>query len=154
MTKKPFIIRALLLRYKFYRVRLIIVILLVVMLPAVAFASGIASYQILAQIPGKQIVDELATKNIAYWFLSLAVAAIASWTWLFSWMIKQLDKQRTANSDITSKLIGYMEKDHTDTKVITTQAISMLDKSIVILNIAIDKLNTQATISPIIKPKN
>jgi hypothetical protein len=118
----------------------------VVLLPAAAFASGSVAFSMLAQtpiplpIPGGQVVDHLADKSIAYWFLALAAIAIASWTWILKWMIAQLEGQRTANSEATTRLITYMERDHGQMIAAMTTTAETNKKVVEVMEKVADKL--------------
>ena len=107
------------------KLRLTIALLLVAVLPSVALgAVGVAA----GAIPFEAEVDYLAGKNIAYWFLALAAIAIASWSFIVRWLLNQLESQRTVNAEVTNKLIGYMEGDHTKMIAVTEKVLLVMDK--------------------------
>ena len=107
------------------KIRLTLAILLVALLPSVALgAVGLAT----GAIPFQPEVDYLANKNIAYWFLALAAIAIASWSFIVSWLLNQLESQRMVNADVTNKLIAYMEGDHSKMIVVTEKVLLVMDK--------------------------
>ena len=107
------------------KLKLTFAILLIALLPAVALgAVGIAA----GAIPFQSEVEYLANKNIAYWFLALAAIAIASWSFIVRWLLNQLESQRTVNAEVTSKLIGYMEGDHTKMIAVTEKVLLVMDK--------------------------
>lgn len=107
------------------KLRLTLALLLTALLPSVALgAVGIAT----GAIPFESEVEYLANKNIAYWFLTLAAIAIASWSFIVRWLLNQLESQRAVNSDVTTKLIAYMEGDHAKTLVVTEKVLLVMDK--------------------------
>lgn len=109
------------------KLRLTLAILLVAVLPSVALgAVGVAT----GAIPFEPEIDYLASKNIAYWFLALAAISIASWSFIVRWMLNQLESQRTVNTDVTNKLISYMEGDHSKMLVVTEKVLLVMDKVI------------------------
>src|SRR4051812_41785985 len=75
------------------------------LLPVAAFGFGTAGYSLLSQIGPLDVAEKLGDKSMATWFLALAVVAIGSWTWVFKWMITQLDAQRAANAALVDKLL-------------------------------------------------
>lgn len=104
-------------------------IMAVVLLPAVSAASIMATVPIfegIAQIPSSEIAATLADKSMAYWFVTLAVVAIGSWTWIFKWLIAQLDSQRKANSEAQQQTIAYMSQDHAAVAALTANTIDVL----------------------------
>ena len=107
------------------KLRLTIAILLVALLPSIALgAVGVAT----GAIPFQSEVDYLAEKNVAYWFLALAAISIASWSFIVRWLLNQLESQRAVNSDVTTKLIAYMEGDHAKMLVVTEKVLLVMDK--------------------------
>ena len=114
------------------KLRLAFAIVLSAVLPCTACASGIAGWQILAAevIPYSGAVQALAGKDIGYWFLALAAISIGTWTWIVKWLIAQLDKQRDAHAATTTKLIDFMEKDHSDMRSILGRTNELLDQAL------------------------
>ena len=107
------------------KLRLTIAILLVALLPSIALgAVGVAT----GAIPFQSEVEYLAEKNVAYWFLALAAISIASWSFIVRWLLNQLESQRAVNSDVTTKLIAYMEGDHAKMIVVTEKVLLVMDK--------------------------
>ncbi len=107
------------------KLRLTIALLLVALLPSIALgAVGVAT----GAIPFQPEVDYLAEKNVAYWFLALAAVSIASWSFIVRWLLNQLESQRAVNSDVTTKLIAYMEGDHAKMIVVTEKVLLVMDK--------------------------
>lgn len=43
---------------------------------------------------------------------TISAVAIGSWTWIFKWMVNQLELQRQAHTAAQSQLIQYMKDDH------------------------------------------
>lgn len=123
------------------RRRIMLAIIMVALLPAVAFGSGAAAYhQCIAQapVPGGAVVDFLGDKSLTYWFLTLAAIAIASWTWILKWLIGQLESQRTAHSLTQDKLLDYMGKDRVqilqsinDNAETTKKLVSVLEANVI-----------------------
>lgn len=111
------------------------------LLPVLAFGASSKAYEnlkpVIAQVDPiagtKAIADELHDKSMAYWFIVLAVIAIGSWTWVFKWMVNQLEQQRAANAELTKSLVGYMEKDHAGT-------LQALQANTTILSQVVEKL--------------
>ena len=99
----------------------------VVLLPAVAVGSAVQGVIALAPdlIPGQPVVEYLADKTLAYWFLALAAIAITSWTWAFKWLIGQLSSQRETSAETQRQLIEYMRADHAATATALAQANSL-----------------------------
>lgn len=120
----------------------IVALIALVLLPVGATASTLFAFEILAQIPSGvlETANQLQDKSIAYWFLVLAGIAIASWTYIFKWMISQLESQRTAHTAATDKLVDYMTKDHTSLTQILDKTIDALDRTSVVLDNAIKKI--------------
>lgn len=89
-----------------------------------ALTGGLA--MMVAQVPSPitGTADQLVGKSLAYWLLTLAGIAIASWTWIFKWLINQLELQRQAHAETTKQLIEFMRQDHTATATMlaSTQA--------------------------------
>ena len=107
------------------KLHLTIAILLVAVLPSVApGAVGVAS----GAIPFQPEVDDLANKNIAHWFLALTAISIASWSFIVRWLLNQLESQRSVNANVTSKLIAYMEGDHSKMLAVTEKVLLVMDK--------------------------
>src|SRR5690349_4746068 len=91
--------------------RTIFALLALVLLPAIAAGSTIQAIAD-ATLPPQAVADHLADKNMAYWFVTLAVVSIGSWTWVFKWVLGQLDSQRVLNAEVQKQLIEYMRNDH------------------------------------------
>ncbi len=114
-------------------------IVLVALLPGVAAASILTA--LLAQIPGADMVEQLATRNVSYWFISLAVVAITSWSFIVKWLLKQLELQRAANQDTTTKLIGYMERDHSAMVKALSDVSAVQERTVLALERVIARLD-------------
>lgn len=102
----------------------------VTLLPSIAIGSAAIATNVLAQIPGKEIVDDLATRNLAYWFVALAVVSIASWTWIVRWLLGQLEGQRAAYIETNKLLISYMERDHSDMRAVLGRTSEVLERAL------------------------
>jgi len=113
------------LRIKWLRHRLLFLVIAVSLTPCIATA-GIVGF-VIAQSP-LDAASQLGDKNLAYWFISLAAVAIASCTWFLRLLITQLENQRTANSTLNAQLIDWMQKDHSDMRVIIGRTNEMLDR--------------------------
>jgi hypothetical protein len=107
-----------------------------VLLPVIAVASAAAAVSATVShdmIPLLQTAEAIADKSMAYWFISLAVVSIASWTWVFKWLIQLLGEQRTAHADATKQLVGHLITDHVMmVQVVTksTEALEQLSKKL------------------------
>lgn len=130
----------------FTRFKIIGAFLILTLIPCVVFGSFGAAY-VLAQAgpveTGKEIVEGLANKSLSYWFIALAVVAITSWSFMAKWLINQLELQRDANSILTNKLIGYMEKDHTAMVQVVTEVAAVQKQTASILERAIRRLDAK-----------
>lgn len=109
-------------------IRILSAFVLLVLLPPTA-VLGLVTMAVAGEVsnigmPHQGAVEMLAGKSITYWFISLAAIAITSWTWIFKWMVSQLEKQRDAHQSTTNKLLDYMEKDHTE-MVKATQSVTI-----------------------------
>lgn len=119
--------------------------MLAILLPAVAVGAAAVGVTGMTNtpnpmIPEQQVVDYLAQKNISYWFISLAVVAITSWSFIVRWLLKQLELQRTASSDTQKQLIDYMQKDHTAMVQVVTEVSGTQKKTVEVLERVLDKL--------------
>ncbi len=123
------------LRYKFQRAMLITAIMAVVLIPGIVVASGLTGIRMLAQIPGVETAaDQLGSKNLAYWFLTLAAVAIGSWTWIVKWLIRQLESQRKSNTEQTSQMFEYMKTER-------AQMLVLMDRFAKVMEVAVQKLD-------------
>lgn len=111
--------------------------------------------RILAQVSEaeaiKEATDFLATKDIKWWLIAMAVVGVSFCSLIFKWLFAshqrhihgletQLTEQRIANSDLNSKymllyekLLAYIASDHLksiETQKEATQAIRMLTEAI------------------------
>lgn len=102
----------------------------VTLLPSIAVGSMVLASNVIAQIPAKEIVDDLANRNLAYWFVTLAVVSIGSWTWIVRWLLGQLEGQRSSNVETNKLLIGYMERDHSDMRAVLTRTTDVLERAL------------------------
>lgn len=98
-----------------------------IVLPPLALGAAGAAVTV-AQLPGKEIVDDLANRSLAYWFVALAVVSIGSWTWIVRWLLAQLESQRAANLDSNKLLIAYMERDHADLRTVLARTTDVLER--------------------------
>lgn len=122
--------------------RCILAVLLIVLLPSIALASLAAIVPpTLAQAGNLLDPTLLADKNMNYWFLALAGITIGSWTFTAKWLLQQLESQRSANTELVNKLVGYMEKDH-------SQTLLAMNTSAAILAQVVDKLDLQSNSKP------
>lgn len=126
------------------KTKLLLALMSAVFLPVVALASGKNGYDtIIAQSsplpPGvAEAAGHLADKSMAYWFISLAIVAAISWTWIVKWIINQLEQQRAANVELNTKLLGYVSNDHTNSQVALQRVASALEANTRVLE-SIDK---------------
>lgn len=103
-------------------------------LPSIAVGATFSGYVILAadpaaaMIPYSGEIDYIAHQNLAYWFIALAAIAITSWTWIFRWLIHQLEAQRNSNAATTAQLMAYMEKDHTAMREMLTRNAAVMQR--------------------------
>lgn len=73
---------------------------------------------------------------------TISAVAIGSWTWIFKWMVNQLELQRQAHSAAQSQLIEYMKDDHALLVSTNGQLVSALGKAMTTLNqITVSKTN-------------
>jgi len=125
-------IKWLIFRYKFRKALLVAAVLALVFLPTLAIGSCAYAGVMLAQTTQVQnLVSELSTKSVAYWFVALAAVTITSWTWIVKWLINQLDSKRKTNAELTATLLESMKNDHSETKVllaVTKEVLSKLAK--------------------------
>ncbi len=98
--------------------------LLLCLLPCVCGGSVMVALTEL--IEPLSAAQSLGDKNLAYWLLTLAGIAIASWTWIFKWLINQLELQRKAHAEAVSKLIEFMTQDHTATTAMLSSSQAAL----------------------------
>lgn len=100
------------------------------LLPCMAIAAGqvgiVLATGATIPVPGIKEAQELAGAGIATWFITLAIFAIASWTWVFKWMVNQVESQRKANAELNKDLISYMKADRDNLLVIVTQTAELL----------------------------
>ncbi len=128
-----------LLRFRYYA-KPLIALMLLVLLPAVAIGAGTFSILSAINIPNEPFLNGLAEKNLGYWFVALAGVAITSWTFVGKWLLKQLEQQRIANQDITTKLIGYMERDHTAMVTVISEVSSVQKQTANVLEKVLTRL--------------
>lgn len=112
---------------KYLSRRVLIFLVFASILPGIAFAAGAISFHI-AQIQAIEAAEQLGGKNLAYWFLALAGIAIASWTWILKWLLEQLESQRAANGATTDRLIGFMEKDHAEMRLLLGKTTEIMER--------------------------
>lgn len=67
---------------------------------------------------------------------TISAVAIGSWTWIFKWMVNQLELQRQAHSTSQAQLITYMKDDHALLVSTNGQLVTTLSK----LTETIDKI--------------
>lgn len=103
------------------------------LLPAVAFAGASGAWMIIGQVAPLEAADKLADKGMAAWFLALAAIAIGSWTWVFRWMVSQLEAQRAANAELVRQILEYHKSDNTSLR-------DMLGQTTAALNLVASKL--------------
>ncbi len=61
---------------------------------------------------------------------TISAVAIGSWTWIFKWMVQQLELQRQAHAQSQSELIRYMKEDHTLLVTTNQQLVSVLSAAL------------------------
>jgi len=98
-----------------------------------AFPLLMAESPLSGALPGGDVASQLADKSLAYWFITLAVFSIGSWTYIVKWLISQLESQRQANAAAaaetaaaTAKLIEYMSRDHAAVATLTANTLDVL----------------------------
>lgn len=64
---------------------------------------------------------------------TIAGVAIGSWTWIFKWMVNQLELQRQAHTAAQSELIKYMKDDHTLLVSTNAQLVKALGDTMIAL---------------------
>lgn len=124
------ICKTLIFKWRLKRALLIFSIMMVILLPGVAIASGYMGLTIVGVVPGPtlpaDIINELGGKSISYWFIALSGIAITSWTFFAKWMLKQLEDQRKVNADLVTKLLLYLETDHAAGKAVMIETLDVL----------------------------
>lgn len=65
---------------------------------------------------------------------TISAVAIGSWTWIFKWMVNQLELQRQAHATAQSELIKYMKDDHTLLVTTNQQLVTTLARVMTVLN--------------------
>lgn len=128
------------LKLKYY-VKMIGAIMLLILLPSVAFGAYTWGMLSILPMPDEHFLQGLADKNLGYWFIALAGIAITSWTFVGKWLLKQLEQQRVANQDTTSKLINYMDTGHTAMISALTEGTIVQRQTTSVLEKVLEKLN-------------
>lgn len=102
----------------------ILILVFLTLLPASAIASVLA------------IEPTVDTFNPFQSFggTTISAVAIGSWTWIFKWMVNQLELQRQAHTQAQSQLIAYMKDDHALLVSTNGQLVSALAKAMNTLN--------------------
>lgn len=107
-------------------------IIAVILLPSVAIGAMALAANVgqLGPLPARELIDDLSTRNLAYWFITLAVVSIGSWTWIVRWLLGQLESQRASNIETNKMLIGYMERDHADMRTVLGRTTEVLERAL------------------------
>lgn len=94
--------------------------------PAMAMAFA-------ATIPFSEEVERLSSKNISYWFITLAAIAIGSWSFMGRLLLKQLSEQRDANAALTESLIAFLKGDRMETQRVVTECTNVMSQVVDLL---------------------
>lgn len=97
-----------------------------IILPSASFGTcllGIGKIGVVAEAtaPFLPAAEALGDRSIGYWFIALAVVAIASWTWIVRWLIKQIETQREAHTTLAQELISYLKTDHANNSALLSK---------------------------------
>ena len=127
--------------FRFWFRRLSVCVLLI-LLPGITVASSLQAGLLLSTFDVGGL-DKIADKGMAYWFVTLAVISITSWTCMGKWFLTQLDQQRTSNQQLTTQLIDYMKVDHTAMVTTITKLGTIQEQTTHVLEMVLAKLNNK-----------
>lgn len=108
----------------------VFLLLALTLLPSIAVAAAVVAMEPAVPMPSTDGFNPFTTMGGT----TISAVAIGSWTWIFKWMVNQLELQRQAHAQAQSQLIQYMKDDHT-LIVATNQALTSA------LTLAISTLN-------------
>lgn len=75
-----------------------------------------------------KIASESASRDFSYWFAFAFALLVISGTAVFKWLIKQNADQRTAHTEINTKLVEYLANDRKEMLIVMSRTTSILER--------------------------